>query len=140
VLIEKGKQERAMKKESQFESLANKVRNEKEREDENENEKQKEKYADQARSGSIAKDRMAEAREGRATIQSVQARFQSHWWRQTSRCRGAGEFPELRQRMGPVLTFMIQAQPYLNVVPMSLSLKALSLKADTHYPTLFNHF
>jgi hypothetical protein len=78
VLIEKGKQERAMKKESQFESLANKVRNEKEREDENENEKQKEKYADQARSGSIAKDRMAEAREGRATIQSVQARFQSH--------------------------------------------------------------
>jgi hypothetical protein len=51
-----------------------------------------------------------------------------------------GEFPELRQRMGPGLTFVIQAQPYLNAVPMPLGLEALSLKAGTHYPTLFDHF
>jgi hypothetical protein len=51
-----------------------------------------------------------------------------------------GEFPELRQRMGPGLTFVIQAQPYLNVVPMPLGLEALCLKAGTHYPTLFDHF
>ncbi|XP_059460447.1 uncharacterized protein LOC132189693 isoform X1 [Corylus avellana] len=51
-----------------------------------------------------------------------------------------GEFPELRQRMGPGLTFVIQAQPYLNAVPMPLGLEALCLKAGTHYPTLFDHF
>ncbi|XAR52069.1 RNA helicase [Bertholletia excelsa] len=51
-----------------------------------------------------------------------------------------GEFPELRQRMGPGLTFVIQAQPYLTAVPMPLGLEAVCLKACTHYPTLFDHF
>ncbi|KAK9102802.1 hypothetical protein Sjap_020056 [Stephania japonica] len=51
-----------------------------------------------------------------------------------------GEFSEIRQRMGPGLTFVIQAQPYLNAVPMPLGLEALCLKACTHYPTLFDHF
>ncbi|KAK4765052.1 hypothetical protein SAY86_026142 [Trapa natans] len=51
-----------------------------------------------------------------------------------------GEFSELRQRMGPGLTFVIQAQPYLNAIPMPLGLEALCLKACTHYPTLFDHF
>ncbi|OMO56477.1 hypothetical protein COLO4_35630 [Corchorus olitorius] len=51
-----------------------------------------------------------------------------------------GEFPELRQRMGPGLTFVIQAQPYLNAIPIPLGLEAISLKACTHYPTLFDHF
>lgn len=51
-----------------------------------------------------------------------------------------GEFSELRQRMGPGLTFVIQAQPYLNAIPMPLGLEAICLKACTHYPTLFDHF
>lgn len=51
-----------------------------------------------------------------------------------------GEFSELRQRMGPGLTFVIQAQPYLNAVPMPLGLEAICLKVCTHYPTLFDHF
>ncbi|KAI4295235.1 hypothetical protein L6164_035302 [Bauhinia variegata] len=51
-----------------------------------------------------------------------------------------GEFSELRQRMGPGLTFVIQAQPYLNAVPMPLGLEVVCLKASTHYPTLFDHF
>lgn len=51
-----------------------------------------------------------------------------------------GEFSELRQRMGPGLTFVIQAQPYLTAIPMPLGLEALCLKACTHYPTLFDHF
>ncbi|KAH7571551.1 hypothetical protein ACOSQ2_014396 [Xanthoceras sorbifolium] len=51
-----------------------------------------------------------------------------------------GEFSELSQRMGPGLTFVIQAQPYLNAVPMPLGLEAICLKACTHYPTLFDHF
>lgn len=51
-----------------------------------------------------------------------------------------GDFSELRQRMGPGLTFVIQAQPYLNAVPMPLGLEAVCLKASTHYPTLFDHF
>lgn len=51
-----------------------------------------------------------------------------------------GEFSELRQRMGPGLTFVIQAQPYLNAVPMPPGLEAICLKACTHYPTLFDHF
>lgn len=51
-----------------------------------------------------------------------------------------GEFLELRQRMGPGLTFVIQAQPYLNSVPIPLGLEAICLKACTHYPTLFDHF
>lgn len=50
------------------------------------------------------------------------------------------EFSELKQRMGPGLTFVIEAQPYLNAVPMPLGLQALCLKACTHYPTLFDHF
>ncbi|KAF8044442.1 hypothetical protein BT93_A2433 [Corymbia citriodora subsp. variegata] len=51
-----------------------------------------------------------------------------------------GEFSELRQHMGPGLTFVIQAQPYLNAIPMPLGLEAICLKACTHYPTLFDHF
>ncbi|KAF7835563.1 DNA-binding protein SMUBP-2 [Senna tora] len=51
-----------------------------------------------------------------------------------------GEFSELRQRMGPGLTFVIQAQPYLNADPMPLGLEVICLKACTHYPTLFDHF
>ncbi|EXB79398.1 DNA-binding protein SMUBP-2 [Morus notabilis] len=56
---------------------------------------------------------------------------------------GAGEesdFSELQQQMGPGLTFVIQAQPYLNAVPMPPGLEAVCLKACTHYPTLFDHF
>ncbi|EPS71817.1 hypothetical protein M569_02942, partial [Genlisea aurea] len=51
-----------------------------------------------------------------------------------------GDFSELKQRMGPGLTFVIQAQPYLNAVPMPLGLEAICLKTCTHYPTLFDHF
>lgn len=51
-----------------------------------------------------------------------------------------GEFSELRQRMGPGLTFVIEAQPYLNAIPMPVGLEAICLKAGTHYPTLFDHF
>lgn len=51
-----------------------------------------------------------------------------------------GEFAELKQAMGPGLTFVIQAQPYLSAVPMPLGLEALCLKTCTHYPTLFDHF
>ncbi|KAG5219070.1 DNA-binding protein [Salix suchowensis] len=57
-----------------------------------------------------------------------------------SSAEAQGEFTELRQRMGPGLTFVIQAQPYLNAVPMPLGLEAICLKACTHYPTLFDHF
>ncbi|XP_061344494.1 uncharacterized protein LOC133290433 [Gastrolobium bilobum] len=53
---------------------------------------------------------------------------------------GEFEFSELRQRMGPGLTFVIQAQPYLNAVPMPLGLEVICLKACAHYPTLFDHF
>lgn len=51
-----------------------------------------------------------------------------------------GEFTELKQRMGPGLTFVIQAQPYLNAIPMPSGLESVCLKACTHYPTLFDHF
>lgn len=51
-----------------------------------------------------------------------------------------GEFSELRQRMGPGLTFVIQAQPYLNAVPMPPGLEVICFKASTHYPTLLDHF
>ncbi|PWA52905.1 P-loop containing nucleoside triphosphate hydrolases superfamily protein [Artemisia annua] len=51
-----------------------------------------------------------------------------------------GEFSEVRQRMGPGLTFVIQAQPYLSAIPMPSGLEAVCLKACTHYPTLFDHF
>ncbi|KAK7279316.1 hypothetical protein RJT34_24364 [Clitoria ternatea] len=54
--------------------------------------------------------------------------------------QGELEFSELRQRVGPGLTFIIQAQPYLNAVPMPLGLEVMCLKACTHYPTLFDHF
>ncbi|PNY06496.1 DNA-binding protein smubp-2-like [Trifolium pratense] len=50
------------------------------------------------------------------------------------------EFSEMKQKMGPGLTFVIQAQPYLNAVPMPLGLEVMCLKACTHYPTLFDHF
>lgn len=42
--------------------------------------------------------------------------------------------------MGPGLSFVIQAQPYLNAIPMPLGHEAVCLKACTHYPTLFDHF
>lgn len=52
-----------------------------------------------------------------------------------------GEFSEVRQRMGTSgLTFVIQAQPYLNAIPMPKGFEAVCLKARTHYPTLFDHF
>ncbi|KAL5570636.1 hypothetical protein UlMin_027211 [Ulmus minor] len=52
-----------------------------------------------------------------------------------------GEFSELQQRIGSGgLTFVIEAQHYLNAVPMPLGLEAMCLKACTHYPTLFDHF
>lgn len=51
-----------------------------------------------------------------------------------------GEFAELRLRMGPGLTFVIQAQTYLSTVPMPLGLESICLKVCTHYPTLFDHF
>ncbi|KAL3637883.1 hypothetical protein CASFOL_018331 [Castilleja foliolosa] len=51
-----------------------------------------------------------------------------------------GDFADLKQRMGPGLTFVIQAQPYLNAVPMPLGMEAVCLKTCTHYPTLFDHF
>ncbi|XP_058103733.1 uncharacterized protein LOC131247835 [Magnolia sinica] len=52
-----------------------------------------------------------------------------------------GEFSEVRQRMGMTsLNFVIQAQPYLNAVPMPKGLESICLKACTHYPTLFDHF
>lgn len=60
--------------------------------------------------------------------------------REFASAEAQGEFTELRQRMGPGLTFVIQAQPYLNAVPMPLGLEAICLKACTHYPTLFDHF
>lgn len=47
---------------------------------------------------------------------------------------------ELWERMGPGITFIMQAQPYLNAVPMPLGLEVLCFKACTHYPTLFDHF
>lgn len=56
---------------------------------------------------------------------------------------GDGDSPEeltLLQRMGPGLTFVIQAQPYLTAIPMPLGMEAICLKACTHYPTLFDHF
>ncbi|KAH1058045.1 hypothetical protein AAZX31_02G001200 [Glycine max] len=52
---------------------------------------------------------------------------------------GEGEF-ELWERMGPGLTFIMLAQPYLNAVPMPIGLEGLCLKVCTHYPTLFDHF
>ncbi|KAF2604479.1 hypothetical protein F2Q70_00027184 [Brassica cretica] len=51
-----------------------------------------------------------------------------------------GEFSELRQNVGSGLTFVIQAQPYLNAIPMPLGLEVICMKACTHYPTLFDHF
>ncbi|XP_019413885.1 PREDICTED: DNA-binding protein SMUBP-2 isoform X2 [Lupinus angustifolius] len=54
--------------------------------------------------------------------------------------QGELEFSELRQRMGPGLSFVIEAQPYLNAVPLPLGLEVVCLKACTHYPTLFDHF
>lgn len=51
-----------------------------------------------------------------------------------------GEFAEVKQRMGPGLTFVIQAQPYLNAIPMPVGVEAVCLKVCTHYPTLFDHF
>ncbi|CAA0823277.1 P-loop containing nucleoside triphosphate hydrolases superfamily protein [Striga hermonthica] len=51
-----------------------------------------------------------------------------------------GDFGELKQRMGPGLTFVIQAQPYLSAVPMPPGVEAICLKTCTHYPTLFDHF
>lgn len=54
--------------------------------------------------------------------------------------QGEVEFSELRQNVGSGLTFVIQAQPYLNAIPMPLGLEVICLKACTHYPTLFDHF
>jgi len=70
-----GKARETPEEESQFETLVDKVRNEKERE-EDENEKRKEKDVDQVRSGSIAEDRVVEAREGREKGPYVVEKFE----------------------------------------------------------------
>lgn len=70
------------------------------------------------------------------------------WLRQGMRAMAAefaaaevrGDFSELEQRMGPGVTFLIEAQPYLTAVPMPLGLEAVCLKACAHYPTLLDHF
>ncbi|KNA13086.1 hypothetical protein SOVF_119860 [Spinacia oleracea] len=51
-----------------------------------------------------------------------------------------GDFSELEQRMGPGVTFLIEAQPYLTAIPMPLGFEAVCLKACAHYPTLLDHF
>ncbi|XP_074304400.1 DNA polymerase alpha-associated DNA helicase A [Silene latifolia] len=51
-----------------------------------------------------------------------------------------GDFGEIEQKMGPGLTFVIEAQPYLSAVPMPAGLESVCLKACAHYPTLFDHF
>ncbi|KAL9247944.1 hypothetical protein vseg_021317 [Gypsophila vaccaria] len=51
-----------------------------------------------------------------------------------------GDFGEVEQKMGPGLTFVIEAQPYLSTVPMPAGVEAVCLKACAHYPTLFDHF
>lgn len=70
------------------------------------------------------------------------------WLRQGMRAMAAefaaaevrGDFSELEQRMGPGVTFLIEAQPYLSTVPMPLGLETVCLKACAHYPTLLDHF
>ncbi|CAH1453700.1 unnamed protein product [Lactuca virosa] len=42
-----------------------------------------------------------------------------------------GEFSEVRQRMGPCLTFIIQAQPYIGAILMPPGLEFVCLKAYT---------
>ncbi|KAF3781060.1 DNA-binding protein SMUBP-2 [Nymphaea thermarum] len=51
-----------------------------------------------------------------------------------------GEFQEVRQRMGSGMTFVSQAQRYLNAIPMPKGMESACLKASTHYPTLLDHF
>ncbi|XP_021725873.1 DNA-binding protein SMUBP-2-like [Chenopodium quinoa] len=51
-----------------------------------------------------------------------------------------GDFSELEQRMGPGVTFLIEAQPYITAIPMPVGLEAVCLKACAHYPTLLDHF
>ncbi|KAK9691620.1 hypothetical protein RND81_09G208300 [Saponaria officinalis] len=51
-----------------------------------------------------------------------------------------GDFGEVEQKMGPGLSFVIEAQPYLSAFPMPAGLEAVCLKACAHYPTLFDHF
>ncbi|KAL2921397.1 DNA-binding protein SMUBP-2 [Bienertia sinuspersici] len=70
------------------------------------------------------------------------------WLRQGMRAMAAefaaaevrGDFGEFEQRMGPGVTFLIAAQPFLTTVPMPLGLEAVCLKACAHYPTLLDHF
>lgn len=50
------------------------------------------------------------------------------------------EYGELEEKMASGLSFVMQAQHYLNITPMSSGFEALCLKASTHYPTLFDHF
>ncbi|CAN6487099.1 unnamed protein product [Victoria cruziana] len=51
-----------------------------------------------------------------------------------------GEFQEIRQSMGSGVTFVSQAQRYLNAIPMPKGMESACLKASTHYPTLLDHF
>ncbi|CAO2832276.1 unnamed protein product [Amaranthus hypochondriacus] len=51
-----------------------------------------------------------------------------------------GDFMEVEQKMGPGLTFLIEAQPYLTTIPMPSGLETACLKACAHYTTLFDHF
>lgn len=43
----------------------------------------------------------------------------------TAEMEEESEFAELLQRMGPGLTFVIQAQPYLNAVPMPIGIVSM---------------
>ncbi|MCO5607722.1 hypothetical protein L7F22_061921 [Adiantum nelumboides] len=47
---------------------------------------------------------------------------------------------ELEEKIASGLSFVMQAQHYLNVNPMPSGSESLCLKASTHYPTLFDHF
>ncbi|KAH7352248.1 hypothetical protein KP509_19G036700 [Ceratopteris richardii] len=50
------------------------------------------------------------------------------------------EYDELEDKIASGLSFVMQAQHYLNMNPMPSGCEALCLKASTHYPTLFDHF
>ncbi|KAI5080557.1 hypothetical protein GOP47_0003740 [Adiantum capillus-veneris] len=47
---------------------------------------------------------------------------------------------DLEEKIASGLSFVMQAQHYLNINPMPSGFEALCLKASTHYPTLFDHF
>eukprot|EP00250_Pteridium_aquilinum_P011366 c20015_g1_i1 orf=369-3419(-) len=50
------------------------------------------------------------------------------------------EHDELEEKIASGLSFVMQAQHFLNTTPMPSGFEAICLKASTHYPTLFDHF